>query len=98
MGAAQNCRHEHVPHQGIPGRQKVGFRAVVAEVPALGEIHRMRRVPDDLPRHREEVRIVYEERLVEEWKKASGGKKQRRPRASQHSELPRLVGVSRDPS
>jgi hypothetical protein len=64
MGAAQNCRHQRVPHQGIPRRQKIGLCAAVAEVPALGKIHRVHRVHDDLPRHHQEVRIVYQERLV----------------------------------
>ncbi len=41
---------------------------------------------DDLPRHRQEMRIVYEERLVQVGEKANGGEKQCRPRAGQHSD------------
>ncbi len=59
---------------------------LVNGVPADVEIHRMHRVLDDLPRHCEEMRIVDEERLVQEWEKANGGEKQCRPRAGQHSD------------
>jgi hypothetical protein len=73
--ATQNGWHQRVPHQSISRRQSVRLHAIVRQIPANFEIHRMERMFHNLLCHCQKVRIVDEERFVQEREKTNRGKK-----------------------